>query len=158
MEYGLPSCDPGGQAGEGQGDRLEQLLDRPGAEGVWVSTLRVLLLRCWGGKGARRPSGTSRDCAVQSGTDRQKGGGGYVTRQRRGNAQIYQEEESVTFSSSFSPLSLIKTFSSSWLMPSMLLGTLEMEGFGTVMLDSGIWDDFDMENRCRANTHTAFTG
>lgn len=76
-----------------------------------MSTLRVLLLRCWGGKGARRPSGTSRD-----------------------------------LSSSFSPLSLMKTFSSSWLMPSMLLGTLEMEGFGTVMLDSGIWADFDMEN------------
>lgn len=31
-------------------------------------------------------------------------------------------------------------------MPSMLLGTLEIEGFGTVMLDSGIWADFDMEN------------
>lgn len=75
-----------------------------------MSTLRLLPLRCWGGKGARRPSGTSSD-----------------------------------FSSSFSPLSLMKTFSSSWLMPSMLLGTLEMEGFGTVMLDSGIWADFDME-------------
>lgn len=51
-----------------------------------------------------------------------------------------------TFSSSFSPLSLMKTFSSSWLMPSMLLGTLEMEGFGTVMLDSGICADFDMDD------------
>lgn len=40
----------------------------------------------------------------------------------------------------------MKTFSSSWLMPSMLLGTLEMEGFGTVMLDSGICADFDMDN------------
>lgn len=40
----------------------------------------------------------------------------------------------------------MKTFSSSWLMPSMLLGTLEIEGFGTVMFDSGIWADFDMEN------------
>lgn len=54
-------------------------------------------------------------------------------------------------SSSFSPLSLMKTFSSSWLMPSMLLGTLEMEGFGTVMLDSGIWADFDMDSCCHGN-------
>ena len=38
-------------------------------------------------------------------------------------------------------------------MPSMLLGTLEIEGFGTVMLDSGIWADLDMEN-C-LTTHTA---
>lgn len=45
----------------------------------------------------------------------------------------------------------MKTFSSSWLMPSMLLGTLEMEGFGTVMLDRGIWADFDMENCCHGN-------
>lgn len=37
-------------------------------------------------------------------------------------------------------------------MPSILLGTLEMEGFGTVMLDSGIWADFDMEKRCSTNT------
>lgn len=59
-----------------------------------------------------------------------------------------------TLSSSFSPLSLIKTFSSSWLMPSMLLGTLEMEGFGTVMLDSGIWADLDME-KCW-NVHKSF--
>jgi len=51
----------------------------------------------------------------------------------------------VTFSSSLSPWSLMKTFSSSWLMPSMLLGTREMEGLGTVMLASGIWADFDME-------------
>lgn len=60
---------------------------------------------------------------------------------------------SSTLSSSFSPLSLIKTFSSSWLMPSMLLGTLEMEGFGTVILDNGIWADFDMENCCK-HEHT----
>lgn len=33
----------------------------------------------------------------------------------------------------------------------MLLGTLEMEGLGTVMLDNGIWADFDMENCCRGN-------
>lgn len=58
---------------------------------------------------------------------------------------VRREKTSFTFSSSFSPLSLMKTFSSSWLMPSMLLGTLEMEGFGTVMLDRGIWVDFDME-------------
>lgn len=36
-------------------------------------------------------------------------------------------------------------------MPSILLGTLEMEGFGTVMLDSGIWADFDMEKCCSTN-------
>lgn len=80
---------------------------------------------------------------------------GYIIRQRQEEFKLrIKRQQSVTFSSSFSPLSLIKTFSSSWLMPSMLLGTLEIEGFGTVMLDSGIWDDFDMENCCRANTHS----
>lgn len=123
-----------------------------------MSTLRVLLLRCWGGKGARRPSGTSRDCTAQGQTDRHGTHHKAKTRQRTDRRRRIRlgikRQQSVTFSSSFSPLSLIKTFSSSWLMPSMLLGTLEMEGFGTVMLDSGIWDDFDMENCCRTNTHT----
>lgn len=110
-----------------------------------MSTLRVLLLRCWGGNGARRPSGTSSDCGEQAGTKGQVGS--RQTGDSGGRAPP-------TFSSSFSPLSLMKTFSSSWLMPSMLLGTLEMEGFGTVMLDNGIWADFDMENCCHGNaTH-----
>lgn len=43
-------------------------------------------------------------------------------------------------------------------MPSMLLGTLEMEGFGTVMLDNGIWDDFDMENCCHGNATDQMKG
>lgn len=62
---------------------------------------------------------------------------------------------SLTLSSSFSPLSLMKTFSSSWLMPSMLLGTLEIDGFGTVMLDSCIWADFDMENCYRTRRESS---
>lgn len=63
VEQGLPSCDSGGQDGEAHGEwLLLQLLLRSWTEGVWVSMLRVLLLRYVEGNGARRPSGISKGC------------------------------------------------------------------------------------------------
>lgn len=116
---------------------------------------------CWTGQ-ALRGSGCPRCgcccCAAGEGTAPAARQGPPATtessrgkRQRRSPNTGDSDRQTPTFSSSFSPLSLMKTFSSSWLMPSMLLGTLEMEGFGTVMLDSGIWADFDMENCCNGN-------